>query len=67
MLPRLSPLWCLLYSFHFIAPILSSCFVKLTGAVTSASKEELMVMAVAEIVAELIKAHEEKKDVNLNK
>lgn len=34
---------------------------------SSASKEERMVMTVAEIVTELIKAHDEKRDVNLNK
>jgi len=32
-----------------------------------ASKEELMVMTVAEIVGQLIKAHEQGRDINLNK
>ncbi len=32
-----------------------------------ASKEELMVMTVAEIVNTLIQAHKEGKDVNLNR
>lgn len=32
-----------------------------------ASKEELMVLTVAEIVAQLIKAHEQGRDINLNK
>jgi hypothetical protein len=35
--------------------------------VITASNEELMVMTVAEIVNQLIKAHQEKKDVNLNR
>jgi hypothetical protein len=39
----------------------------LSGAVPSASKEELMVMTVAEIVGQLIKAHEEGREINLNK
>ncbi|XP_052777667.1 elongator complex protein 3 isoform X1 [Mya arenaria] len=33
----------------------------------SASKEELMVLTVSEIVSELIKAHEHNKDINLNR
>lgn len=35
--------------------------------IVSASKEELMVMTVSEIVSELIDAHEKNKDVNLNR
>ena len=35
--------------------------------VPQASKAELMVMTVSEIVKRLIEAHEEGKDVNLNK
>ena len=38
-----------------------------TGLVPQASKAELMVMTVSEIVKRLIEAHEEGKDVNLNK
>ncbi|KAH3695987.1 elongator complex protein 3 isoform X1 [Dreissena polymorpha] len=33
----------------------------------SASKEELMVITVSEIVSELIKAHEQSRDINLNR
>ena len=35
--------------------------------VPQASKAELMVMTVSEVVKRLIEAHEEGKDVNLNK
>ena len=42
-------------------------FLVFTPEIVSASKEELTVMTVSEIVSELIKAHEEKKDVNLNR
>ncbi|XP_053394677.1 elongator complex protein 3 [Mercenaria mercenaria] len=35
--------------------------------IVSASKEELQVITVSEIVSELIKAHEQNKDVNLNR
>ncbi|XP_060559561.1 elongator complex protein 3 [Ruditapes philippinarum] len=35
--------------------------------IVSASKEELLVITVSEIVSELIKAHEQNKDVNLNR
>jgi len=39
----------------------------LLWAEPEASKEELMVKAVTEIVSELIKADNQKKDVDLNK
>ena len=35
--------------------------------VLSASKEELMVITVSEIVKQLIEAHEHNKDINLNR
>ena len=35
--------------------------------VVSASKEELMVITVSEIVKQLIEAHEHNKDINLNR
>lgn len=41
--------------------------VNICLAAATVSKEELMVLAVSEIVAELIKAHEHGKDVNLNR
>ena len=33
----------------------------------TASKEELMMLTVSEIIAELIRAHEDGKDINLNR
>ena len=47
---------------RFCYPVRLLCF-----SAPSASREELMAMTVAEIVKELIEAHETGKDVNLNK
>lgn len=41
------------------------CFVCILGS--DLSREERMVITVAEIIQELLKAHEEGKDVNLNR
>lgn len=41
--------------------------VKNKSRVPKASREELMVLTVSEIVNELIQAHEKNKDVNLNR
>lgn len=47
---------------------ISCCFsLSLLSVASTVPKEERMVMAIGEIIAELVKAVQNKQDVNLNK
>ena len=43
------------------------CFLSVSAVQSGASKAELMMLTVSDIVKELISAHKSDKDVNLNK